>query len=90
MHNRATNKDSGEDGKRSRMDRMDSIVLGLPPSEIVRFKAIIESYDNLATLRTEDPRRHHLRLYFSPECAEEVEALLASLAGTFSIRRLAE
>lgn len=90
MHDRATNKDLGESGKPLGTDRMDSIAFGLPPSEIVRFKAIIESYDNLATLRTEDPPRHHLRLYFSPECADEVEALLASLADTFSIRRPVE
>jgi len=42
----------------------------------VHFKAIIESYDNLATLRTEDPRRHRLKLYFAPEMADEVNALL--------------
>jgi len=35
---------------------MCTLVFELPPREIVNFKAIIESYDNLATLRTEDPR----------------------------------
>lgn len=65
-----------------------SIVLAIPPEEIARFKAIIESYDNLATLRTEDPRHHYLRLYFGRESAEEVEALLAALSATFSIRRM--
>ncbi len=67
---------------------MRSIVLYLPPAQIALFKAVIESYDNLATLRTEDPRRHHLRLYFSPECADEVRNLLESLTKTFTIRRL--
>jgi uncharacterized protein DUF4911 len=67
---------------------MCTLVFELPPREIVHFKAIIESYDNLATLRTEDPRRHRLKLYFAPEMAGEVNALLDSLAGTFSIRRI--
>jgi hypothetical protein len=65
-----------------------SIVLAIVPDEIARFKAVIESYDNLATLRTEDPRRHYLRLYFGAESAAEVEALLGALGATFSIRRV--
>ncbi len=73
-------------------DRLElkSIVLAMPPEKIALFKAIIESYDNLATLRTEDPRRHHLRLYFSASLAGEVEALLESLASEFQIRRPAD
>ncbi|HXZ88759.1 MAG TPA: DUF4911 domain-containing protein [Candidatus Binataceae bacterium] len=67
---------------------MSTIVLELPPARIAAFKAIIESYDNLATLRTEDPRRHRLKLYFAPESAHEVEALVDSLTAQFSIRRL--
>ncbi len=69
---------------------LKSIVLAMPPEKIALFKAIIESYDNLATLRTEDPRRHHLRLYFSASLAGEVEALLESLASEFQIRRPAD
>lgn len=65
-----------------------SIVLAIAPEEIARFKAVVESYDNLATLRTEDPRHHYLRLYFCSESAPEVEALLAALGATFSIRRI--
>ncbi len=65
-----------------------SIVLAIAPEEIARFKAVIESYDNLATLRTEDPRHHYLRLYYGLESAAEVEALLAALNATFSIRRI--
>lgn len=65
-----------------------SIVIAIPPEQIAMFKAIIESYDNLATLRTEDPRQHHLRLYFAADSAAEVEGLLDSLSDRFSIRRL--
>jgi hypothetical protein len=65
-----------------------SMLLAMPPAGIARFKAIIESYDNLATLRTEDPRHHYLRLSFDPASAAEVDALLDSLAETFSIRRI--
>jgi hypothetical protein len=66
---------------------MSMINLATPPQRIALFKAIIESYDNLATLRTEDPRRHHLKLYFAPEMTEEIEALLYSLQAAFAIRR---
>ena len=65
-----------------------SMLIRIPPELIALFKAIIESYDNLATLRTEDPAQHHLRLYFAAETASEVEALIDTLAGQFSIRRI--
>ena len=65
-----------------------SLLLAIAPATIARFKAIIESYDNLATLRTEDPRHHYLRLYFDAASAAEVEALIEALSVTFSIRRL--
>lgn len=68
--------------------RMKSIVFGLPPKQIALFKAIIESYDNLATLRTEDPVNHYLRLYFAPESADEIETLLDSLQSQFALMRL--
>ena len=68
---------------------MRTITLAMPPERIALFKAIIESYDNLATLRTEDPRHHHLKLFISLETSIQVEALLASLQADFGIRRLA-
>ena len=68
---------------------MASMLIWMPPELIALFKAIIESYDNLATLRTEDPAQHHLRLYFAAESASEVHGLIDSLEGQFSIRRIA-
>jgi hypothetical protein len=68
---------------------MASMLIWIPPELIALFKAIIESYDNLATLRTEDPAQHHLRLYFAAESASEVDGLIDSLEGQFSIRRIA-
>lgn len=68
---------------------MASMLIWIPPELIALFKAIIESYDNLATLRTEDPERHYLRLYFAPESAAEISALLDSLTARFTLRRLA-
>jgi len=65
-----------------------TLLLAIEPAAIARFKAIIESYDNLATLRTEDPRHHYLRLYFDDASAAEVDALLDSLSAAFSIRRI--
>ena len=67
---------------------MSTLLLTMPREKIVLFKAIIESYDNLATLRTEDPQRHHLKLYFAPELAEQVNALIDSLAVKFALRRI--
>jgi uncharacterized protein DUF4911 len=68
---------------------MSTITLAMPPERIALFKVIVESYDNLATLRTEDPRQHYLKLYFAPETSPEIEALLNSLELDFAIRRLA-
>jgi Domain of unknown function (DUF4911) len=68
--------------------QLRTALIVIPPAKIAEFKAIIESYDNLATMRTEDPRRHYLRLYFAANQAEEVERLLASLAARFEITRL--
>ena len=68
--------------------KIDSILIAIPPGQIVLFKSIVESYDNLATLRTEDPARHHLRIYFSADSRDEVEAMMASLAAQFEIERL--
>ena len=67
----------------------ESIVIAIPPARIAEFKAVIESYDNLATLRTEDPRQHHLKLYFASNQKDTVGQLLDSLTDRFEIRRIA-
>jgi hypothetical protein len=67
---------------------LKSALIAIPPAQIALFKSIVESYDNLATLRTEDPRRHYMRMYFAADQAGEVECLLAALAGRFEITRL--
>jgi hypothetical protein len=66
------------------------MLIAIPPEQIVLFKSIVESYDNLATLRTEDPARHHLRIYFSADSREEVEAMMTSLSAQFAIERIGE
>jgi uncharacterized protein DUF4911 len=68
--------------------RLKTIRFAIEPAKIALFKAIVESYDNLATLRTDDPKRHHLKLYFSDDMEAEVRALLDSLRERFSIREL--
>jgi len=55
-----------------------SMILEMAPADIAFFKAIIESYDNLATLRTEDPARSHLRLWFAAEAEADINELLAA------------
>ena len=64
------------------------MLIAIPPEQIVLFKSIVESYDNVATLRTEDPTLHHLRIFFSADTRDEIEALIESLSGQFSICRL--
>jgi Domain of unknown function (DUF4911) len=72
----------------SKPPAIDSMLIAIPPEQIVLFKSIVESYDNLATLRTEDPVRHHLRIYFSADSRDEVEAMMASLGKQFEIERI--
>ena len=67
---------------------IESMLIAMPPQQIVLFKSIVESYDNIATLRTEDPVRHHLRIYFSADTRDEVETLIATLSAQFQIERL--
>jgi len=63
-----------------------STVLEVAPANIAFFKAVIESYDNLATLRTEDPARHHLKLWFDSALEGDVNELIAALSRRLSIR----
>jgi len=67
----------------------ESIVIVIPTARIAEFKALIESYDNLATLRTEDPRQHHLKLYFALSQKDTVTNLIESLRERYQIRRIA-
>ncbi len=66
-----------------------SLVLEVAPRHIALLKAVIESYDNLATLRTADPARHHLKLWFSPAHQADLDAILAELAASVPMRRIA-
>ena len=70
------------------MPRQQTIRFAIEPAKIALFKAIVESYDNLVTLRTDDPKQHHLKLYFSDEMETEVRALLDSLRERFSVREI--
>ncbi|HKD68719.1 MAG TPA: DUF4911 domain-containing protein [Candidatus Binataceae bacterium] len=65
-----------------------SIVLEVQPEHIAMLKAVVESYDNLVTLRTVDPMRHHLKLWFSPAHQGDVDAILAELSATCATRRI--
>ena len=67
---------------------MATMMLTIPPARIALFKAIIESYDNLATLRTDDPQTHRLKLYFAPESTDEIEELVGRLSGEFALDRI--
>jgi hypothetical protein len=68
---------------------MVGILIRIAPERIALFKAIIESYDNLATMRTEDPARHNIRLWFDPASADDVERILDGLGSEFGLKRIA-
>ncbi|MHB8382751.1 MAG: DUF4911 domain-containing protein [Candidatus Binataceae bacterium] len=68
--------------------RLGSILIAIAPARIALFKSILESYDNLATLRTEDPARHYLRIYFGEDQRADVEQVLGSLVAQFEFRRV--
>ena len=68
--------------------RISTITFEMPPAKIALFKAIVESYDNLATLRTENPGLHRLRLYCAAEALEDVVALLNELTPSFGIKQI--
>lgn len=73
---------------RDNSPRQRRIFFALAPENIALFKAIIESYDNLATLRTEEPRRHLMCLYFSADTESDVRSMLDSLRDRFSMREI--
>jgi len=68
--------------------KISTITFEMPPARIALFKAIVESYDNLATLRTENPELHRLRLYCAADSLNEVVALLDELTVEFSVTRI--
>jgi hypothetical protein len=67
---------------------ISTITFDMPPAKTALFKAIVESYDNLATLRTENPDLHRLRLSCAVESLDEVLKLLDELTAEFSITRV--
>jgi hypothetical protein len=87
MEDERSNSASARSRESAPPDAMATMLIWIPPELIALFKAIVESYDNLATLRTEDPAQHHLRLYFA--ATADVNGLIDSLAEQFSIRRIA-
>jgi hypothetical protein len=50
------------------------------------FKAVLESYDNLVTLRTEDPKASYLRIWFDPASTPDVDELLEFLSQKLKLR----
>jgi len=67
------------------MPSIRTIRFDMPPQKIALFKAIIESYDNLITLRTEDPQTHRLCIYFEAASSDDVRAVFDSLIEPFAI-----
>ena len=61
-------------------------VIYVEPADIFVFKAVVESYDNLVTLRTEDPKASYLRIWFDLASSSDVDELLEFLSGKLRLR----
>ena len=67
------------------MPSLKTIRFDMPPEKIALFKAIVESHDNLVTLRTENPQTHRLCIYFDADSGADVLAVFESLIEPFAI-----
>ena len=63
------------------MPRLAEFDTRIAPERIHFLKFILEGYDGLALLSTLNEKEGLVRLLFAPETRQEVEALLADLAG---------
>ena len=70
------------------MPSLSTITFDMPPEKIALFKAIVESYDNLVTLRTENRQTHRLCIYFDADARDEVLGLFNQLIDPFAITRV--
>ena len=55
------------------------LLLAVPPPEIAYFHAVLEGYDDLAVMRTLDPREGLIEVFVSPGADEVFAGLLAAL-----------
>ena len=81
-----TGEDKGEGNSeirnlQSEIGRMDthSLYLRLRRKDIAYFKFIIESYEGMAVVRTQDPSEAVVELMVAPGWEEDVEEVLAGL-----------
>jgi hypothetical protein len=66
--------------------RTAELYLRINRSRIHFLKFILEAYDGLALLSVVEPRHGLVVIRFAPECANDVTALLSSLADCGSLR----
>lgn len=69
------------------MSALKPIFLRIRSEEIVFFKSVLESYDDLGIIRTLDQRRGEIVILALESTIFEVERLLASLAGSVEFER---
>jgi hypothetical protein len=65
-----------------------TLVLRVPLEELVFLNGLLETYDDLAVVKTLDPPAGIVALLVSPGMRETAERVLDSLAGELKIERL--
>jgi hypothetical protein len=58
------------------------------PRRIVLIKSLLEGYEGLVVVRTEDPQHGALQLLVSPDFAAEMEGILADISQRIWMERL--
>ena len=58
------------------------------PNEIHALRFLLEGYDGLAVVSTEDPRLGLVRLSIAPGCEEDVDRILATEGESLKMRSI--
>lgn len=58
------------------------------PSEIHTLRFLLEGYDGLAVVSTEDPRLGLVRLSIAPGCEEDVDRILSAEGESLRVRSI--
>lgn len=71
-------------------DPLDTVTLyyRVDPKKIVLIKSMLEGYEGLVVVRTEDPREGIVQLLVSPDFVDEVEQILEDLSRQIWMERV--
>ena len=66
-----------------------SLFIQIPPHEIAYLTFVIESYEGVAAIRTDDPHKGIVEVMVPPSYEEEIGEILKDLAREFPVHRMA-